>query len=203
MNQEISTNLSFVPSARRFLGYAVHHDAAKLYQEIGTPLPNNLARHTTLYLTKKGFDDGAYSAENMMNLEDRVILTNAIRDVKLIFETSLDEHRPSEVSEALEIIKHPTTTHSMARLALRDEKALLNLIELYGHHTDNRLYGISEDLTHLAWYPQLATANKGGCPMAGHHGEVVPDPLFGRFVSWAGELAVRSLYLHRYKKDTI
>jgi hypothetical protein len=192
----------YLPTARRFVGYALRHDAQELYNAMNTPTPEQLARSTVLHLTAQGIQERVFTVDNMIRVEDRTILTNAIEDICNILHTSFAHHQPAGQPEALSIVRDPRTILAIAKLALRSEEELITLTNPRKRHTDlPRPYYMAPDFTHLEANPHLSVSNTPGCPMAGHHGEVAPDPLFIRFVPWAGELAVRSLYLHTYKKD--
>lgn len=189
---------------RHVFEYAIDHNPSDLYEAMGSPEPDTLARRAILHLTKVGIEEGALTADHFDGARERTLLTNGLRDTHRIVETSLDAAPPTQ-EEALSAIRHIETARTVALIALRGEGALNSLLlKREGQEdTNDQWFRLADDQSHITMHQNLRGMTRGGCPFAGHGGEAEPDPLFMRFVSWAGELSVHSLYAHKYKKDTL
>lgn len=132
--------------------------------------------------------------ESLLGSSDRVgLIREGVRDIQTIFDAALEDCPEMSRQDALEVVRDPTTILAVAELALRESSRL----ECYALQPDrSRYFYIEPTRKQLLLGSKLPNheLSQSGCPYAGKGTETADairiDPLFKRFVPWAGTIAI-------------
>lgn len=187
-------NEETIQQSRKVFGFAINHDPRETYIDCGSPRPSRMARRITDYVLER------FQGTSLENVDSRVerLFFDGIEDVNTVFDHFL---RCFDPAEAEAFITSEDVCHKMALIALRsDDDELSGIRAILDMRGDT--YGRVVDLTNNT-DPHLHAPSpdkERGCPFAGEAGEVHIDPLFARFVPWAGTLSLSALQKHGLAK---
>lgn len=186
---------SSIQASRKVFGFALSHDPFELYDTLNKPRPSALAdsvyvriRHD--YLQRDSVAQQATSAEE----KAFGLLQRSVDQVDTLMQPYL---REKTAQEGREFITGKTAREWLATLALRrDDDEMTGFANLVDFR--HRNYRLVTDADHPGdRHPKTIPPHKErGCPFAGHDGEVHIDPIFRRFVPWAGALALAAVETH-------
>lgn len=179
-----------IRQSRKLFGFAVGRNPKETYVDCGSPQPSRLAAYVTMYV----IDQFQEAHSETIDTRTRKLFFNGIEDVNTIFDRFL---RDLEPKEAEDFIVSPETCREMAMIALRPDDDETTGIRLIMDMRSDQ-YRRVVDFTNKS-HPQLRSLppdSERGCPFAGEAGEVHIDPLFARFVPWAGVLSLTALRHH-------
>lgn len=191
-------------AARQLIGHSLSYNPSDLFVHLDYPKPDQLANDVTRAMLTSATKHDVIDYRRNHGMDGSTFLRAGLRDTKDILVTTLKDYNDITQEQALAITQHPDTTTTLATLALRQESSLGSLINRRSHLNQShsasdrsQYYDIDDEHTKLIVNNTLITPQEGGCPFAGDVAKVEPTPLFTRFVHWAGELSVRSIYYYK------
>lgn len=184
-----------IKSSRHLTEFAVSLDPVHLYDELEHPSPSRLPGAVANHLRH------AAPANNVtLHEEDLVPLRFGVDNVQSViqFTPGLVELGAEKLGE---VIDHPTTVLSIARLALHSHDYVMD--RLTPRPKTPTALRLSADRSHLLANDAPHSVKKVGCPFAEAARGATRDTvehetadyrLFTKFVRWSSSLAIRSYY---------
>ncbi len=180
-----------IQQSRKLFGFTVGTNPHETYIECGSPRPSRMAEQVTRHVIAR-FE---HTHTTAIDQSVKKLLFNGIEDVNTLLDHPLRCLAPRE-AEAF--IASEKISYQMALVALRPDNDEMSGIRAVMDMRGD-LYCQTVDLTNTT-NPELhppTPDSERGCPFAGDAGEVHMDPLFARFVPWAGSLSLTALREHR------
>ncbi len=169
------------------------HEPRQLYQSFPNDLPQSAFVRTVIQTIEPGLKASSAHVR---------ILAAGVYDVMQTMHVAFDHDGNMDQELAGDVIVNDETTETIAELARREQQNLSRHISVetpgdnFFIDRDERALKIGSALPDSTFFPD-------GCPFAGKiiAGETGPiDPVFRRFVSWAGTLAVLRYFDPAYVK---
>lgn len=180
--------------SRKLIGYAIGHDPEEIFIESGKPLPSRTASSVAATILKM------YEENNGKTTHPEVseVFRAGLRDVNYALHNHLSKHvQAGNLEFVYELADKKSTAEVMARLALRTEESLEGLLSLIERDSSEKIVYTDTRTSELKTV--VPPTKHGGCPFAGHDGEIDISPLFYRFTSWSARVSIESLKDHFLK----
>ena len=174
-------------TTRRFVGQALRIPPATIVGEMKiSPNHDPIAGYTDSALaviTNKVIPEES-GVENTLGaaIEDMLYIGQGVR---CRFNGSL--------AESINLFAHPRTVTALAQLALEPGVDFQNAI-FARLHIDK--WQLDPSGGYITAQTKPTYTNAKACPFAGYNSEHKVDPLFRKFVPWAGDLSMRALNMH-------
>lgn len=185
---------------RKVFGFAMSHDPAEIFQAIQTKEPSHqppeLVGKVVADVIKEDMESsGQPITPSLEVIEDTLtFVATGVRDTYEILTNEFATISPPLTFErAMGIAQHPQTAQTIAALALRSADELEPLTSVYPGPSIYKL-DASQRYIEPGKELQIPPNPISSCPFAGREGIVAPDPLFVRFVAWAGAISVQHYY---------
>ncbi len=175
------------------------HDPAEIFQVIQADsshqLPELVSGVVANIIKERAESSGQSVAPSLEILEDTLtFVATGVRDTyKILTNEFATTNPPLTFEQAMGIAQHSQTAQTIAALALRSATELEPLTTLYPGRSIYRL-DASQRYIEPGNQLQIPSTPISSCPFAGREGIVTPDPLFVRFVAWAGAISVQHYY---------
>lgn len=187
-----------IHNSRRVFGFAVRHDPFDLYEAIGAPRPLRMVDLVVEH-TKQGYLHEAVATSHEARAFE--IFGHGVRDTQTLIQPFL---RAKSAEAGREFIASDEACRWLATLALRADDDDLNGFAAIISETNDHYKYVTDAKHPTDPHPKVLSPNpERGCPFAGHNGAVDIDPLFRKFVTWAGSLALAAVEAHDLRSRNI
>jgi hypothetical protein len=172
--------------ARKLFGFAVAHDPAQLYEDLGQPRTHELPGTARTHLMAE------YGEKTGEKSELGYLLLYGIGQVSMYVSETMAHHPGIPIERAIAIARHQRTLDGLAIMAKQKPERSWQLFDRPGE-----IYRLSPDEQAIEVDQSVDVSNNRGCPaIEMNDGVLTPWPIFNRFAPWAGELAVHAFYKH-------
>lgn len=197
MSSEHGEQQEFQRQARRFFAIGVSQAPSGVLAELHDSRPSRLAGQATSFVVQKALESRHFPDGIDQRLSG--LFLHGIADTQDVIHPHLRTYlfgTSPDIERAQRFLAHPKTVGTIALLALRNEESMRAIIARSDnpYSADTALDPHDDALTMIGY--GISPARHGGCPFAGSNGEIAPDPLFGRFIQWSGELCIGSIVRH-------
>lgn len=180
---------------RKTFGYALDYSPDELYRDIRDHVKDGSAAHlggiTTQHIESSLVLQGGGTPLTIAHERAFSLLAAGIKDTAVILRSQYDTLPNLTPSRALEISSAPETAASIAKLAFRDQDSFARILR---DNTITPVYRLDESQHAIEVTRSLPTNSVYGCPFAERKDSNRADPLFNRFVAWAGVLATHHYF---------